>query len=133
VGYRCKECVREQQDVYYNAKPGDNLIALGVAFGVTVVATPLVALGFRLSWIFSFIIALAVGGAAGAALAGIIRKAVGRRRGRNMRWFALAGIIGGVLVGSLIAIAILGINPLTQISMWIFLGLMIASALPFLR
>ncbi len=31
VGYRCKECIREQQNVFYNAMESDNLIAFGVA------------------------------------------------------------------------------------------------------
>ena len=40
VGYRCKECVREQQNVYYNAEKSDVLIGgvvalvLGVGIGV---------------------------------------------------------------------------------------------------
>ena len=34
VGYRCKECVREQQDVYYNGTTSDNLIAVRVDEGV---------------------------------------------------------------------------------------------------
>ena len=40
VGYRCKECVREQQNIYYNAEKSDVLIGgvvallLGVGFGV---------------------------------------------------------------------------------------------------
>ena len=31
VGYRCKECIREQQNVFYNAMTYDNWIAFGVA------------------------------------------------------------------------------------------------------
>ena len=42
VGYRCRECVRGQQDVYYNATSTDNLIAFGVAFGVVALTTPVI-------------------------------------------------------------------------------------------
>ena len=31
VGYRCKQCIRAVQDIYYNAKPRDNWIALVVS------------------------------------------------------------------------------------------------------
>jgi len=78
---------------------------------------------------FSILIAILAGGAAGSALAQIIRQAVKRRRSRNMRWFALAGILLGMGIGS----ALLGFAPLFMIAVWVFAGLAIASALPFLR
>jgi VIT1/CCC1 family predicted Fe2+/Mn2+ transporter len=133
VGYRCKECVREQQNVYYTGTRKDDLVALGVAFLVSAVATPIVGFFLAVTAWFSWIIAFLAGGAAGSLLAQIIRQAVGRRRSRGMRWFALAGILAGLLVGSAFAIAVFGFNPLSVISVWIFTGLAIASALPFLR
>ena len=133
VGYRCKECVRSQQDVYFNAATGDNFIALAVAFGVVTVATPIVGFFLAVSGFFSWIIAFLAGSAAGSLLAQVVRAAVKRRRSRTMRWFALAGIILGVLAGSLIAIIFLGFNPLRVLAVWIFLALAVASALPFLR
>lgn len=133
VGYRCKECVREQQDVYYTATTRDDMVALGVSFLLSAVATPIVGFFLAVTSWFSWIIAFLTGGAAGSILAQIIRQAVGKRRSRNMRWFALAGIILGLLVGAGIAIAIFGFNPLYVISVWIFTGLAIASLLPFLR
>src|ERR1041384_6219500 len=35
VGYRCKECVHQQQDVYFTATQGDYLIGAAVAFGLS--------------------------------------------------------------------------------------------------
>lgn len=129
VGYRCKECVRVQQNVYYNAGARDNWVALAIAFVVAAIATPIIAFFLSVAGWFSLIIAFVAGGAAGSALAQIIRRAVNRRRSRNMRWFALAGILAGVVVGA----AVLGFTPLFSIPVWIFAGLAIASALPFLR
>ena len=86
-----------------------------------------------MSGFFSWIIAFLAGSAAGSLLAQVVRAAVKRRRSRTMRWFALAGIILGVLAGSLIAIIFLGFNPLRVLAVWIFLALAVASALPFLR
>src|SRR5215213_1946552 len=41
VGYRCRECVRQQQNIYFNAESWDYPIAFVVSFLVTLVATPL--------------------------------------------------------------------------------------------
>lgn len=133
VGYRCKECVREQQDVYYNASSTDNLVALGVAFLVVAVATPLIGFFLGVAGWFSFLIAILAGSAAGSALAQVVRQAVKRRRSRSMRWYALAGILLGLVVGSVAAAMTIGIFPLFMPSVWIFVALAIASALPFLR
>jgi hypothetical protein len=76
VGYRCKECIREQQNVFYNAMTSDNWIAFAVAAGITLVAWPIVVLLLLVSitGFFGWIIAALVGsGAGGRALAQIIR------------------------------------------------------------
>lgn len=100
VGYRCKECIRSQQDVYFNAESWDNPIAFGVSFLVAAIATPILSaiLGFGgfFGWIFAFIL----GPGAGGVLSQIIRKAVGRRRGRYMRFFAIAGVVLGMVFGT---------------------------------
>ena len=57
VGYRCKECIREQQNVFYNALTSDNWIAFAVAAGITAVAWPIVALLLRMTGFFGWIIA----------------------------------------------------------------------------
>ncbi|MCB0045975.1 MAG: hypothetical protein H6642_18675 [Caldilineaceae bacterium] len=99
VGYRCKECIRSVQDKYYNAEGRDNWVALGVAFVVTLIAMPIAGLLLsRLGLLFGGLIALLIGSTAGTILAQLIRRAVNKRRGRNMRWFALAGIVLAALV-----------------------------------
>lgn len=134
VGYRCVDCVRLQQNVYYTATSKDNLIGFGVAFVVTLVATPISAFLFRMfPGFIGFLVAFFTGSAAGSGLAQIVRKAIDRRRGRNLRWFVLGGTILGILVGALISIALLGITPFVLIPFWIFAVLAIVSALPFLR
>jgi hypothetical protein len=133
VGYRCKECVRQQQNVYFNAEAWDNPIALAVSFLVTLIATPLVSAILGRMGFFGIIIALFIGASAGGILAQIIRRAVGRRRGRYLPYFALAGIIFGVLIGSLIALLFIGIFPLFSIPMLIFAFLAITTAYQILR
>ena len=126
VGYRCKECIREVQDNYYNAETKDNWIAFVVSFLVGLIATPI--LGFFLGFFgffFGLIIAFFLGSGAGASLAQIIRRAVGKRRGRNLRYFAMAGILlsigivviltGGVLLNlPTLAFAVLALTTAYQ-------------------
>jgi hypothetical protein len=126
--------VREQQDVYYNGTSTDNLVALGIAFVVAAIVAPIVGIllgNIGLFW--GAMIAILIGGAAGSALAQIVRRAVQRRRTREMRWFALAGILVGIAAGWLAAAAFGFGFPLLLIPLWIFAALAIGSALPFLR
>lgn len=129
VGYRCKQCIRAVQDIYYNAKPQDNWIALVVSFFVAAIALPI--LGFFLGFFgffFGLIIAFLMGSGAGASLAQLIRMAVGKRRGRNLRYFAMAGTIAGILV----AILFLGAGVLNLPTL-VFTALALTTAYPFLR
>jgi hypothetical protein len=133
VGYRCKECVRQQQNVYFNAATSDNLIAFGVGLAVSAIAAPIVGtlIGFFGFW--GFIIAFLAGSAAGSALAQIIRQAVGRRRGRRLPLFALIGIIMGVLLGNVGFLLVTGFFPLFTLPMILFTILALAAAYPQLR
>ena len=108
VGYRCKECIRTQQNVYFNAENWDNPIAFAVSFLIALVATPFVTAVFSFGGFFGWIIAFMVGPGAGGLLSQIIRWAVGRRRGRYLRFFAIGGIILGMMVGAFIG-TILGL------------------------
>ncbi len=133
VGYRCKECIRAQQNVYFNATTWDNPIAFGVGFLVAAVGAPIVGLFIGRLGFFGLLIAFFLGSGAGTALAQIIRQAVGRRRGRYLPWFAMAGIVLGVLVGSLLFFLVTGFLPLLSLPMLLFLGLALATAYPQLR
>lgn len=129
VGYRCRECVRQQQNVYFNAESWDNPIAFGVSFVVTLIALPLSAAILGRTGIFGILIALFVGASAGGILAQIIRWAVRRRRGRYLPYFALSGIIVSILTVGVI----LGFGVLLSIPTLIFTVLAITTAYPMLR
>lgn len=133
VGYRCKECVRNQQNVYYNAQSWDNPIALIVSLLVTVIATPLVGTFLGIFGLWGMILALMIGSGAGGLLAQIIRWAVGRRRGRYLRYFALAGIVLGVVLGSLITLVLFQRFPLFSPGVLIFAFLAITTAYQILK
>lgn len=134
VGYRCKECVYEQQNVYYNAATQDNLIAFGVGFVVAAIGAPIVGMLIGgLGFFIGLIIAFVIGSGAGSVLAQIIRRAVGGRRGRKLPLFALAGIVLGVLIGNLAFAVLFGSFPLLSPPMLLFTALAIGAAYPQLR
>jgi hypothetical protein len=101
VGYRCRECVRGQQSVFYNSKPLDPVIQAAVSLPLSAIAAGLVGLiGFGLG-LWGWFIAVAASSAAGALIADLAHRAVSRRRGR-FSWLAVAGaIIFGALLAAL--------------------------------
>lgn len=89
TGYRCKECVRQQNKVFDTAKPLDYvlgvLIGLVLSFVAGLIAT---RIGF-------FLILLAP--AAGSLIAEAVRAATGRRRSLTLfRLVAVAVALGGL-------------------------------------
>src|SRR3974377_669498 len=42
VGYRCKECVKEQQDIFYNATPLDYVLTVVIACPIAFIAALIV-------------------------------------------------------------------------------------------
>lgn len=90
VGYRCRECIRGQQQVFETAGRLDFAIA-GIVAGVSAAfATPLLSgLGF-----WGFLLAPLVGG----AIAEVVRAAVRRRRSRRLPLVAGIGAAAGVLL-----------------------------------
>ncbi len=89
VGYRCRDCVRGQQQIFDSALWYDYALAAVIALPVSAIAGALVtALGF-----FSIFLAPVVGG----LVAEIVRWAVRRRRGRYLPHTAAAAFaLGGL-------------------------------------
>ena len=99
VGYRCKECVRNQQQVFYNATPFDPLIQGLISLPLSAVAAALIGLLGLGLW--GWLIAFWAGSAVGVFIADIAHRAVGKRRGRYS-WLAVAaGIVLGALPAGL--------------------------------
>ena len=102
VGYRCKECVAGQQAIFYNGNPSDSLIAGAVALVLGAIAGALAYafLGF-FGW-FSFIAAIFVGPVVGGLIAEAARRAVRKRRSRQMKWIVASACVIGILAGGLL-------------------------------
>ncbi len=95
VGYRCKQCVHQQQDVFYSASSRDYLIAAAVSFALSV---PIAFLLTRTAMGLFLIILLGL--PAGGLISEAVHRAVGRRRGRYLWAVAAGGIVAGALVAA---------------------------------
>src|SRR5262249_7780632 len=97
VGYRCKQCVRAQQDVYFNAKEHDSMMAFAVSFVSAAIVAPIAGIMGSSLYFYGFYAAFIAGPGAGMILAQVVRWAVGRRRSRYMCYFVVTGIVLGIL------------------------------------
>ena len=89
VGYRCKSCVRQQQDIFFNATPIDYVITALVALPVGYLGQRIVP---QLGWFLIFLAPL-IGGIAGEVVWRLSRK----RRGRYTWLVAVAALGVGAL------------------------------------
>lgn len=93
VGYRCKSCIREHEDVFFTANIIHYLIAAVVALPLSIIS------GFIAGRLGFFVIFFAA--FAGSIIARIVHRLIGRKRGR---WMPL--LVGSaVVVGGLIPFA----------------------------
>ena len=97
VGYRCRECVKGIQDGYYKATQNDYLVIFAVC-GVLGLITGAIISAIPLGLLFTFIIALPVGGGIGE----IALRLTSRRRGRQSANIAVAATVIGGLLGAVI-------------------------------
>jgi len=107
VGYRCRDCVRAQQQVFYAGfRPVHYLVAAGVALPLALVAGWLIP---SLGWY-----AIVLGPLAGVGIAEVVRWAIRGRRGQYT-WLVVCGCIVGAalprLALSLLSLLTLAIDP----------------------
>jgi hypothetical protein len=120
TGYRCPNCVREQQKVFDTAQGHDYVIAFVVAAALSAIGSGLVML---ISGIFFGLGVVFLAPAAGVLIGNAVLSATGRRRSRGLFRTAVAGII----VGALPALALVSLPALIGLFAGGFSGF---SALP---
>lgn len=108
VGYRCKECVREQQDKFFDAQMLDYMLAGGVSLVISFFAAAVLA---QIGWFF---IAFFLSPAAGGLIGTVVWRLTKKRRGRYT-----AMVVGSCVVAG--ALPFLIVNPLT-IGIYLFLA-----------
>jgi hypothetical protein len=119
VGLRCKECIKAQQAIFFNAQWYDYPIAALVSVALSIPAAVLAGMA---GWWFALIISPLAGG----LIAGIVHWAIGRRRGR-WTWLAVAAC---VVLGALVALAV---RPFAFIPIAIYAVLAASAAVGTLR
>jgi hypothetical protein len=122
VGYRCKNCIKEQQTAFYTGLPVDYIIAAVVSFPLAIAGAFITAL---LGW---FLFAIFIGPAAGALVADLSWRAVGRRRSRYL-WLVVCASI----VVATFAVAVFWVGYLFHIGLIIYVALAVSAAYGRLR
>jgi MFS family permease len=93
VGFRCKQCVKGQQAVFYSATSLDYLIAVVIGLVASIIAAFIIS---AVGIFFTLFLAPAAGG----IIAEVVRWATGRRRGRWVWLVVSACIVVGALVAA---------------------------------
>jgi hypothetical protein len=94
VGYRCRQCVYEHQNVFFNVQRLDYAVAAAISL---VLAVPAAYVLSRLGLFLVIILGLPAGGLISEA----VHRAIGQRRGRYIWLAAVIGIAAGTLIASL--------------------------------
>jgi MFS family permease len=94
VGFRCKQCVKGQQAVFYSATSLDYLIAVIIGLVASTIAAFIIS---AVGIFFTLFLAPVAGG----VIAEVVRWATGRRRGRWVWLVVSACIVVGALVAAL--------------------------------
>jgi len=101
VGYRCPDCVREQQDKFYTATSSDIIKGSVVAFigGLLAGLAIFLLVIFLGSFLFiGFLAAFFIGPALGGAVAEVVRRSMGKRHARHFPLIGVVVMIVGMLI-----------------------------------
>jgi hypothetical protein len=121
VGYRCKKCIRDQQATFYTGLPVDYIIAAVVSF-------PTALAGAYITSFLGFFFAFFISPAAGALVADLSWRAVGRRRSRYL-WL----VVSGSIVIATLAVALYQARGLLRIDLGIYVIMAVSAAYGRLR
>jgi hypothetical protein len=107
VGFRCPECVYQQQSVYYTARTADYPIAATIVFVLSVIGGIFVpALAGIVGLLYGAILMIFIAPAIGGVLAEAVRRVAGKRRGRYMRYVIPGAAILGTGLGFLVSLGL---------------------------
>ncbi|HEY53381.1 MAG TPA: hypothetical protein G4N94_07990 [Caldilineae bacterium] len=111
VGYRCKECVRQQQDKFYTASLSDKSKGyIAAAVSGILLGIGAILMGIFLGGFFGIILAIFVGPAIGGGLGELTWRAAGRKRSRNFNLYttAIATVIAALIVLAVLQLSLTG-------------------------
>ena len=97
TGYRCKECVREQQKIFNTAEWYDYLIGFGTTAVLSLLASIILSVISGFVGFFMWFISFAIAGAAGVFIANATQTALRKRRSKQLFWVVAAGVVVGAI------------------------------------
>jgi hypothetical protein len=122
VGFRCPDCIREQEDKYYSGGNLDYLIAAAITFPLSLIAAGLFTFLLSGLWFFwSIMISFFVAPAIAGFIAEAVRRGVGRRRSRYLGRIVAACLILATLPFLLLAL-LGGVGGAIAPAIFLFLG-----------
>jgi hypothetical protein len=122
VGYRCKQCVGQQQAVFFTGGGTDYVIGGAIALVLGGIAS------YILTLLGSWFIALILGPVVGVGVAEVVRLAVRRRRSRYLWLVVGVGLVIASLPALLIALGSLSLWRLVAFGLFIVLAVSAATA-----
>ncbi len=102
VGYACPDCIRELEDKYFNAQSSDYIVAPILAFILGLIGGVVLTFLGSIGGIFLWFILIFAGGAVGSFIGNMIKRAIGRRRGRYLPIIVAVIMIGTTVAPSLL-------------------------------
>jgi len=122
VGFRCPECVREQEDKYYTGTNTDYIIAAVISFPLSLIIAGLFTTILSSFGFFTLIIGFFVAPAVGGFIAEAVRWGVGKRRSRYLRHVVTGCLVAATLPFLIFGFFAGGLWGLILPGMFMFLG-----------
>ena len=99
TGYRCPDCIKEQSRVFITAEWYDYITGFVTALFLSGIGTWLMDLVSGFGGFFFIFIIFFLGSGAGALIAEVVRKVIGKRRAKSLFITVTSGVVaGGLLV-----------------------------------
>jgi hypothetical protein len=117
TGYRCKECVRQQQKTFDTAVWSDYLIGFALTSLLSLLASSIIAALSAFIGFFMFFLAAGIAYAGGRIIADLLLRVL-RRRSRALFWVVGASVVIGALPA--VAFLLFTFNFYALISLGIF-------------
>ncbi|MBE7550121.1 MAG: tetratricopeptide repeat protein [Anaerolineales bacterium] len=122
VGFRCPDCIREQEEKYYSGGNLDYVIAAAIALPLSLLAAALFTFVLNRFGFFTIIIGLFVAPAVAGFIAEAVRWGVGRRRSRYLSRVVAGCVILGAAPFLLILLLAGNFFALLAPGIFVFLG-----------
>jgi hypothetical protein len=122
VGFRCPECIREQENKYYSGGNADYFIAAAIALPLSLIAAGLFIFILGRLGFWAYFIGLFVAPAVSGFVAEAVRWGVRRRRSRYLAHVAAGSLILATVLVALYGFLFVGSFGLIAAGIFLFLG-----------